>query len=93
MGEEKVSEGQVSGWRAVLRFGVHSLMGTVMFCILALPALGLNLLVHWLEQKGFSPYVLAILTALEYIVLTLDAVLYLFLLVKSLYKAGKEMEL
>jgi hypothetical protein len=74
----------------VAHFAGHSLVGTLVFIIIALPALGLGFLVSWLRLQGISEYVLGVLTLLEYAIVTLDAAALFLHLVYSAYKAFKE---
>lgn len=82
-----------SPWAAVVHMFVHSIAGMAIFAIIAVPAIGLNYLIKYLEREGADPVVLAVLTVLEYSILIGDALLYLALLGKSLWKAAKELEL
>ena len=86
--------GKYAGAKAMIHLATHALLGMVIFVIVAIPAVLLNLLVKWLETKGFaSEFIVSVLTVMEYAVLLADAALYLFLVFKSLYKASEELEL
>jgi hypothetical protein len=78
-------------WLApVAHFAAHALVGSLVFVVIALPALGLSLLVHWLESRGAAGYVISVLTALEYVIVTIDAIAFTWHLLYSTYKAFKE---
>ncbi|MGJ7483612.1 hypothetical protein ACSFA2_00030 [Variovorax sp. LT2P21] len=81
------------GFAATVHFATHAAFGSIIFLIIALPAYGLGELVRWLAKQGASPYVINVLTALEYFIITADALLLAVLIIKSLYKAGKDVEL
>ena len=78
-------------WKAPLVFLIEVIVGSVIFIIVALPAVGLNYLVHWLEGKGVDSIIISGLTALEYTIFTVDIGLCIFFIVKSAIKAGKEL--
>jgi hypothetical protein len=88
-----VDSGKHSGWTTLVHLAVHAVLGMVIFAIVAVPALALGRFVKWLEAAGATPYVIQVLTPLEHTIFTADALLYLFLMLKALYKAGKELEL
>jgi hypothetical protein len=74
----------------VVHFAAHAVVGSFVFLIIALPALGLGMLVTWLKTQGTADYVLGVLTTLEYAIVTIDAAAFLWHLVYSTYKAFKE---
>lgn len=74
----------------VAHFAAHSVVGSLVFIIIALPAFGLGHLVKWLDLQGTSAYVLAVLTYLEYAIVTIDALAFFWHLLYSAYKAFKE---
>ena len=80
-------------WAAIVHFLTHAMVGMVIFVIVAIPAVALNWFIHWLENRQVDPYIIFVLTLLEKTIFTLDAFLYLVLMIKSMYKAGKELEL
>jgi ABC-type tungstate transport system substrate-binding protein len=89
-----MSQGKLAGWKAVVHFATHATLGMAIFAIVAIPAVLLNLFIHWLEAKDYaSPFVIFVLTFVEYAVLVADAALYLYLVGKSLYKASEDLEL
>lgn len=77
-------------WSPIVHFVTHTLVGSLIFVIIALPAYGLGELVHWLKAHGSSEYVVGVLTLLEYAIVTLDALLLLWHLVTTGIAAIKE---
>jgi cytochrome b561 len=73
----------------IAHFAAHSIVGSLVFVIIAIPAFGLGLLVNWLETQGASSYVLAVLTYLEYAIVTIDALAFFWHLVYTAYKASR----
>lgn len=71
-------------------FAGHAIVGSLVFVIIALPAFGLGQLVKWLALNGTSTYILNVLTFLEYAIVTIDAVAFLWHLLYSTYNAFKE---
>jgi len=78
-------------WKPPLIFLIEVLVGSAIFIAVALPAVGLNYLVHWLTQKSLDPVLILGLTALEYTIFTVDVCLCIFFIIKSAIKAGKEL--
>ena len=72
-------------WHPVWEFVIHVLIGSVLFAIIATPAIGLDFGMQWLETKEVSWGVIYILAGVKYAVLLLDCGLYLYFL----WKMGK----
>lgn len=77
-------------WKPIVHFLTHSVVGSAIFIIIAIPALLLGKLVHLLEKWGVAPYVLSVLTYLEYFIVTVDAILVVVYLGFAGYRAIKE---
>ena len=77
-------------WKPIIHFLTHSVVGSAIFVIVALPSWGLGHLVAWLKLQQTAPYVLLVLTGLEYTIVTVDAVLVVAYLVYAAVKAAKE---
>lgn len=71
-------------WKPILDTLLHVVVASMMFIIIALPALGLSLLVKTLEALGLPAYSTYLLTGLEFILLTVDVVAVLFYIVKQI---------
>jgi hypothetical protein len=67
----------------------HVFVGTVMFCIIAIPAVGLSLLLKWLAAVPVSTYTLQILTFLEHAIVTIDVATVLVYILSSIYREIK----
>jgi hypothetical protein len=67
----------------------HVVIGTLMFCIIAIPAVLLSFLVHWLETLGVSSYSIQLLTLLEHGILTVDVLSVFFYIVTMVYSHFK----
>lgn len=80
-----------SWYNPILHFGVHTLVGSAIFCIIAAPALGLSFLVLYLETLGVPAFTLSVLTFLEHALLMVDAALFVVYILITAYKAFKEM--
>ncbi len=78
-------------WRPLLIFLVEIVVASLIFILISLPAVGLNYLVHWLENQGIDSVLILGLTALEYTIFIVDVSLCIFYIVKSAIKAGKEL--
>lgn len=95
---EKVTNGKYPNlktgpWGACIHLITHMAVGTVIFVVIALFAFGLGQFVKLLEAWGASKPLIYILVTVEYILVVVDVALFLYLLVKSVVKVGKETEL
>jgi hypothetical protein len=59
----------------ILRYSLHALVGTIMFAIVAAPAVMIDIVVQHLARNGTSQAVLIILSLFEYFLLTFDALI------------------
>ena len=82
---------QQTWWSPVVHFGVHIVVGSLIFVLISLPAFGLGLLVQYLAIHGTAPYVIQVLTLLEYAIVTIDAMAFLAYLVITGINAVREM--
>jgi hypothetical protein len=90
--DQSVAEKHIRKWYTpIVNFAIHSLVGTVIFLIVALPALGLDWLVHFAETAGASAFVIAVLAQLEHAILVFDAVAVLLYIAISTIKEIKEL--
>lgn len=80
-------------WGALIHILIHLVVGALIFVAIALVAVALGEFVKRVEAWGASPFVVFVLTAVEYILLLADAFLFLYLVIKSIVKVGKEIEL
>lgn len=78
-------------WKPVAHFAAHTTIGTVLFGIIAIPAVALNLLVAWLAGLHVGAFIITVLTFLEDAILLIDALLYLVYLGVTAKRAIKEM--
>lgn len=78
----------------VINFGTHALVGFLIFVVVGLPAVCLNLLVHFLETTlHMSGFVIYALTFLESVILLIDVASVTYYIVVKSYKEIKEMTL
>lgn len=76
----------------IVNFSVHALVGTVIFLIIGLPAVGLGIFVHHLDAiGGVSKFTIATLTFLEHTILVVDSIAVLSYVTISTYREIKEM--
>jgi hypothetical protein len=61
-------------WGELLEFVVHAVIGSCMFIAVAVLAVFIHVSVVYLTSLGVSGYVLTLLTTVEYVIVTLDAV-------------------
>ena len=74
-----------------MHFGVHIVVGALIFVLIAMPAFGLGALVQYLATQGAATYVIQVLTFLEYAIVTIDAMAFLVYLVITGINAVREM--
>jgi hypothetical protein len=76
----------------VLNFGTHALVGFLIFVIVGIPAVCLNLLVHFLEVTlHMSGFVIYALTFLESVILLIDVISVTYYIVLTSWKEIKEL--
>jgi hypothetical protein len=79
-------------WTPIVHFLGHTLAGTMIFLIIALPAVGLYFLVKYLaEVQGVSGYTIEVLKVLEHVVLTIDAALLVIYVMVTAMRAAREL--
>ena len=78
-------------WAPVAHFDAHTVVGTLIFLIIGSVAVGLSLLIRFLESVGIPSFTLQVLTFLEHTITVVDAVLYLVYLGITGLRAVKEM--
>jgi hypothetical protein len=74
----------------VKKFGLHALINTIAFMIVAVSAVAISLFTHWLESHGIDHNLIMGLKAVEYSVFAIDAVAYVSWVVSHLIKNLKE---
>lgn len=82
-----------SPWKTLVHLITHIVIATILFVAVAIPAIGLNLWVHYLETLKVSEYIIWVITGVEYFFITADALVLIVLVCKSTWKAVKELEL
>jgi hypothetical protein len=78
-------------WIPVRDFGLHTIVGTLIFALISLPAIALNLFVTWLERFSISPIVTYGMEIAEYTIFGADLVLFVWFIVRTALKAGRRM--
>ncbi|PZN78975.1 MAG: hypothetical protein DM484_11980 [Candidatus Methylumidiphilus alinenensis] len=78
-------------WFPLYEFAVHVFVGTLIFIIIALPAVGLNVSIHYLSKLQVDPVVLLGLSVTEYCLFAADLVLFFVFIFSSVLKAGKKL--
>lgn len=76
----------------VLNFGTHALVGFLIFVVVGIPAVCLNLLVHFLESTlKMSGFVVYALTFLESVILGIDVISVTYYIVVTSWKEIREL--
>ena len=81
---------RVPWYHPLMHFAGHSLVGTGIFLIVAMPAVLLGYLVHKLREYNVAEFTLTVLFFLEHTILVVDALLFLSYLGFTSWKAFKE---
>ena len=76
-------------WQPIVDTIIHVAIASAMFVIIALPALGLSFLVKWMESQGLPSYSLTVLTFLEHVIVTVDALGVLLYIGSMIYRNVK----
>ncbi|WP_425668751.1 hypothetical protein ACPSL3_09990 [Vibrio owensii] len=77
-------------WFPLYEFGMHILIGTVVFVLIAVPAILLNI---WITSlKGtVDELIILVLTGVEYVLFFVDVLLFAIYIIRTTIKAGKEL--
>ena len=78
-------------WHPLWEFLIHVLVGTGLFVIIYMPAVGLNLLIQWLASLNVSYVLILILVGAEYLLVLADSVLLAVFLYKTTSRTCKEL--
>jgi hypothetical protein len=66
--------------KVIVRFAAHIIGGVIIFGLITLAVLALHLLTHWVETQGISPYIVAALQTVEFVLFAVDVVcLFVFI--------------
>ncbi len=77
-------------YSAVLDFGTHTIVASLIFIVIAIPAIGLSIAVSKLTAIGVSELTVAIISILEYSLLILDSIVFIGYLIIESFKFLKE---
>ncbi len=70
-------------WEPLWDLVVHVLVGTLLFAIVFAPAVGLEILIHWLEENyRLSQFLIYLLVYTKYIIAAIDAILYVLFMIR-----------
>lgn len=78
-------------WHPLYEFGIHVFVGSGVFLLIAIPAVFLNFLVHWLENFGIDGWISSGLIGVEYFLFFADILLFVIFIVSTLVKTGKKL--
>jgi hypothetical protein len=77
-------------WAPIVHFSAHTVVGTTIFVIIGLPAVGLSIGIQWLARIGVPAFPLAVLDFVEEALCVIDAGLFLLYVILTSYHALKE---
>lgn len=84
-------EGGATWWTPVIEFLVQIVVGTLLFVLIAAPAIGLDYLVTWLEALGVDRPILWGLTGCEYLLFGADVFLFAVFIVRKAWKGAHKL--
>jgi len=70
----------------VWHFGVHVVVGTILFTVIGVAAVTLHLFVSWIETLNPPILILYVLQPLEYFVFALDVLCYVWFLIRIVWR-------
>ena len=79
-------------WKPIAAFAGHTIVATVIFIIIAVPAVGLALSLKWLESLGIPAFPLKVLDYLADGLCVLDAAVFFGYIVRTSMAIFKEFE-
>jgi hypothetical protein len=74
---EQIPAIQQHWWMSLIELAVHVFVGTGMFLLICMPAVGLDLLLRWLPSLGVSNFILTGLTIAKLALFGVDLILFL----------------
>ena len=80
-----------SRWGTVAQFAVHVVVGTMVFCLLAAPAIGLSILVHLRTLVTDDVVIQLGIRCAEYALFGADLVLFVVFLIRSVIRAARNL--
>jgi hypothetical protein len=78
-------------WKPPWQFLVETIVGILIFGVIAAAALAIKLIVRWLSSRGIDSYIIFGLTAAEYALFTTDLVLFGRFLWKTALRIWKDL--
>jgi hypothetical protein len=87
---EEVERGAM-WWTPILEFLVHVVVGTLLFLLIAAPAIGLDYLVSWLEALGVARPILWGLMGCEYLLFGADVILFTVFIMRQAWKGARKL--
>lgn len=77
-------------WAPIVHFLVHAAQGFAIFGIIFAVSLALNALVVNMKHWGASPFTVTVFSSIEHFMVIVDAISFLWYILKTAYKALKE---
>ena len=87
----RASEAPPEWWSPLHEFAVHACTGTLVFCIIAIPAIGIGFVVKWLSGLGVPDVILNGIVLGEYALFGVDLALFIYFLFVSAYRAARKL--
>ncbi len=78
-------------WHAPWEFLVHVIVGILIFVVIAAPAVGLDFLIAWLENKSVGKLIIYGLKFAEYTLFFVDLALFSWFVVRTAWRSAKKM--
>ena len=78
-------------WFPLYEFFLHVTVGTGIFIVIALPAIGLSLLVEYWTGVGIDQLILYGLTGVKYLLFAVDLILFVIFITRSAVTTGREL--
>ena len=88
MPEETISN---KWWYPLLELLIHIVVGTGFFVLIAMPAIGLDALVTWLERGVSNKIVIYGLRFAEYFLFLIDIILFVCFLIRTAWRTGRKL--
>lgn len=86
-----MSSGNGKWYTPIAHFFAHAVVGTLIFFVIALAAVGLSFFVKWLTSIGIEGFAIDVLTLLEGVILVLDALSFVAYLCVTTVKFVREL--
>lgn len=87
--KQNMNSNGVAWWQPLWDFTIHVLVGTGIFLVITIVAVGLSEFVHWLERHRVDKFIVIPVQGMEYLLFGSDVILFTLFIIYNLIKVVK----